>query len=94
MMFFAGIMNAGTRIARMTYLFKNVPNQFFGRVGSVLFFANVIFRVLLLLLFTLPFFQESNNIIYAFMILSSILFIATLLLAKHYKTFDLSLSNE
>jgi len=94
MMFFAGMMNAGTRIARMTYLFKNVPNQYFGRVGSVLFFANVIFRVLLLLLFTLPFFQESNNIIYAFIILSSILFIATLLMAKHYKTFDLSLSNE
>jgi len=94
MIFLSGIMNAGTRIARMTYLFKNVPNQFFGRVGSVLFFANVIFRVLLLIIFTLPFFQEENNIIFAFMIVSIILFLASALLIKHYKTFDLSLSNE
>jgi len=94
MMFLVGIMNAGTRIARMTYLFKNVPNQFFGRVGSVLFFTNVILRVLLLMLFTLPFFQVGNNIIYAFIIVSSILFIATLLMIKHYNTFDLSLSKE
>lgn len=94
MMFLIGIMNAGTRIARMTYLFKNVPNQYFGRVGSVLFFVNVIFRIILMLIFTRAFFQTDNNIIFAYGIVSMILFTAVLLLIKHYKSFDLSISKD
>ncbi|NNF20589.1 MAG: MFS transporter [Saprospiraceae bacterium] len=88
-----GITNAGVRVSRITYLFKNVPNQFFGRAGSVFFLFNILMRVLLLGIFTIPFFQYSNNIIYAFLILSVILFITTLLLIIHYKSFDLSLSS-
>ena len=87
-----GITNAGVRVARITYLFNNVPNQFFGRAGSVFFLCNILARVILLLIFITPFFQISNNIIYAFLILSVILFIATLFLIIHYKSFDLSLS--
>jgi MFS family permease len=93
MMFTMGITNAGTRIARMTYLFKNVPNQYFGRAGSIFFLANVILRIILLSIFTLTFFQTDNNIIFAYMITSAILFIAALVLIKHYKSFDLSLSS-
>lgn len=88
-----GITNAGVRVSRITYLFKNVPNQFFGRAGSVFFLFNILMRVLLLGLFTIPFFQQTNNIIYAFLILSVILFVTTLLLIIHYKSFDLSLSS-
>ncbi len=89
-----GITNAGVRVARITYLFKNVPNQFFGIAGSVFFLFNILARDVLLGLFTLPFFQFSNNIIYAFLILSIILFITNLLLIIHYKSFDLSLSSK
>ena len=88
-----GITNAGIRVSRITYLFKNVPNQFFGRAGSVFFLFNILMRVMLLGIFTLPFFHLSNNIIYAFLLLSVILFITTLLLIIHYKSFDLSLSS-
>lgn len=91
MMLSIGIVNAGVRIARMTYLFKNVPNQYFGRVGSVLFIVNVILRICLLSIFTLAFFQEGNNIIYTYYIISAILFTTTGLLIFHYKSFDLSL---
>lgn len=90
MLFILGISNAGTRIARVTYLFRNVPNQVFGRAGSIFFLGNIVFRILLLLLFTLPFFQIGNNIIYAYLFISCMLVVAGLILMKHYKSFDLS----
>ncbi len=92
MMFLLGICNAGVRIARMTYLFKNVENQFFGRSGSIFFLTNVVQRILLMLVFTMAFFQESNHIIYAYMIIAGLLIISAFLLIKHYRTFDLGLS--
>ncbi len=88
MLFFLGITNAGTRIARITYLFRNVPNQFFGRAGSIFFLGNVIFRILLLGIFSLAFFQVDNNIIYAYLMTSLMLCIAGGLLIYHYKSFD------
>lgn len=90
MLFFLGITNAGTRIARVTYLFRNVPNQFFGRAGSIFFLSNIIFRIVLLAIFSLAFFQLEDNIIYAYLFTSVILFLAGLLLIFHYKKFDLS----
>jgi len=92
MLFLLGITNAGTRIARITYLFRNVPNALFGRIGSVLFLANILFRIILLSIFAIPFFQISNNIIYAYLIISGMLLLTGLLLLKHYKSFDLSRS--
>ena len=94
MLILLGIANAGTRIARITYLFKNVPNQFFGRAGSVFFLWNVVIRVILMAFFSLAFFQIENNIVYAYFILSVILFISTSLLIIHYKSFDLSLDSD
>ena len=91
MMLLLGITNAGVRIARITYLFKVVPNQLFGRVGSVLFLYNIVLRIVLLGIFKMAFFQHLNNIVYAYMITGAILFLAALLLIIHYKTFDLSL---
>jgi len=88
MLFFLGITNAGTRIARITYLFRNVPNQFFGRAGSIFFLGNVIFRILLLGIFSLGFFQFGNNIIYAYLMTAIMLCIAGGLLLYHYKSFD------
>lgn len=90
MLFLLGISNAGTRIARVTYLFRNVPNQFFGRAGSIFFLSNIVFRILLLLIFKLSFFQLDNNIIYAYLITSFVLVSAVILLIYHYKSFDLS----
>jgi len=90
MIFLLGITNAGTRIARITYMFKNIPAQYFGRAGSIFFLGNIVFRVSLLGIFVLPFFQQENNIVYAYFITSMILFIASLLLIAKHKTFDLS----
>lgn len=92
MLFLLGITNAGTRIARITYLFRNVPNQFFGRSGSIFFLSNIVFRIILLTIFTFGFFQVGNNIIYAYLITSIVLLIAMILLIYHYRSFDLSQS--
>ena len=89
-LFVLGISNAGTRIARVTYLFRNVPNQFFGRAGSILFLTNVFFRIIMLGIFSRAFFQMSNNIIYAYLITSIMLVCAGFLLIYHYRSFDLS----
>ncbi len=90
LLFILGITNSGTRIARITYLFRNVPNQYFGRSGSIFFMSNVILRVILLLIFTQPFYQTGNNIIYAYLITSMVLFATVFLIIYHYKSFDLS----
>ncbi len=89
-LFVLGISNAGTRIARVTYLFRNVPNQLFGRAGSIFFLTNVFFRIMMLGFFSVAFFQEANNIIYAYLITSIMLICAGILLLYHYRSFDLS----
>jgi len=91
MLFLLGITNAGTRIARVTYLFRNVPNQLFGRAGSIFFLSNIFFRIFLLAIFRMSFFQVGNNIIYSYLITSGVLIVAVGLLIYHYKSFDLSL---
>lgn len=91
MMLFIGICNAGTRIVRITYLFKNVPNQFFGRAGSVFFIFHTILRILLLLIFQSAFFHDSNNIVFAYKTMSILLVITAIALIIKYKSFDLSL---
>ena len=94
MMLIMGMTNAGIRIARITYLFKNVPNQLFGRVSSVLFLWTIFLRVLLILIFALPFFQLSNNIIFAYRIIGALLIGTSVLLILNYRSFDLSLNKQ
>lgn len=89
MMLLLGICNAGVRIARMTYLFRNVSNQFFGRAGSIFFITNVIMRILLMFVFTMTFFQRENNIVFAYMSVALLLFISGIFLIRHYRSFDL-----
>lgn len=74
--FLLGLANAGTRIRRVTYLFQTIPNHIYGRAGSVFFVANVMCRMLFLLLFAIPFFHASNHIVYAFFIFGLFLLIA------------------
>ncbi len=84
MMLLLGLTNAGTRIQRVTYLFRTVPNQFYGRAGSIFFVANILFRVFFVTLFALPFFQDNNNIIHSMGILGGFLFISAMVLVVFY----------
>jgi len=94
MMLTIGVANAGIRISRITYLFKNVPNQFFGRAGSVFFQVHIILRIVLLAIFTLPFFHIDNNIVIGYRVISVILIGSAILMIVKYRSFDLSLKEE
>ncbi len=80
MLFVLGLSNAGSRILRTTFLFEIIPNEVFGRSVSVFNIANILFRILFIGIFTLTFFDEGNNIIYAFLICSIFLIIASIVL--------------
>ncbi len=85
MMLLLGITNAGTRIQRTTYLFRKIPNQFYGRANSIFFVSNILFRIFFLMIFAIPFFQETNHIIYTMGILSIFLLISAIVLIVFYK---------
>lgn len=87
MMLLLGICNAGVRILRVTYLFRHIPNQVIGRSNSIFFLGNVLFRIGFLALFAQPFFEQGNNVIYAFAILSFFLILAGLALLWHNVVF-------
>lgn len=88
---FLGICNAGTRIHRITYLVRIVPNEVIGRVNSFFAIVNVLMRALFLGLLAIPFFSaEGNgpNIIYGAMLLGLIMFLAAGILISNFKHFD------
>ncbi len=80
-----GLCNAGIRILRMTYLFNMVPNSVIGRTGGVFNTFSVAGRMFFIGLFSIPFFTESNNVIYAMLILSLFVFLAGIMLLLNYK---------
>ena len=82
-----GLTNAGIRIQRVTYLFMHIPNQIYGRATSIFTLINIVFRILLLAAFGLPFFQKENHIIISFFVLSLFLLLSNIVLIKHYKSF-------
>jgi MFS family permease len=61
-----GWSNAGTRITRVTFLFNHVPNNIIGRANSIFYVYNIASRGTMITIFALPFFSESNNIIWTY----------------------------
>lgn len=79
-----GLCNAGIRILRITYLFNCIPNQLIGRAGSVFNVLNVLCRLLLILLFSLPFFSAQDNVVYAYLVLGTFILLAIVPLVYKY----------
>lgn len=86
--FLKGFTNASSRIFRVTYLFSLIPNELAGRVNSFFNVMNTVFRLIFLSLFTLPFFMEGSNVVYAYGILAVFCFIAGVVLLIYYKQFS------
>ena len=80
-----GITNAGVRILRTTYLFSHVPNNIIGRAGSVFSSINVIVRMILIFIFSLPFFLIEDNIRWGYFVGASLVLITLLILLYYYK---------
>lgn len=68
--FIVGFANAAIRIQRVSYIFKQIPNHTIGRASSVFFMTNVLFRLLLTSVFTIPFFHHGENIAYSVAVFS------------------------
>jgi hypothetical protein len=75
-----GFANAGSRVLRLSYLFSHVPNTVIGRVNSIFSIINVMLRVTFISAFSLGFFAEGSNIIYAYALLSVFTAISALVL--------------
>jgi MFS family permease len=71
-----GFCNAGIRVLRLTYMFKIIPNNLMGRVGSIFNLINVLTRSFFIFMFSQSFFSMSNNIIFAYVIMAIFLLIA------------------
>ncbi len=82
--FTIGFTNAGTRILRISYLFNHIPNQVIGRVNSIFSLLNILLRGLFIMLFSIAFFNQDQNIIYAYGIMALFTAISTLVLMKNY----------
>ncbi len=65
---FIGFTNAGTRVTRVTHLFNHIPNNIIGRANSIFYVYNIAMRGSFLILFSTPFFDETNNVIWAYAI--------------------------
>lgn len=57
--FVIGLCNAGTRITRITYIFKKIPNQMIGRSSAVFRIGSALIRLTFIALFTLPLFTAN-----------------------------------
>lgn len=83
--FILGLTNAGARILRVTYLFEHIPNNIIGRTSSVFNTINIFLRFTFILLFTLPFFNHSNNIVWAYFIGGLFILVSIIPLILYHK---------
>lgn len=83
--FIIGACNAAVRIMRVTYMFHHIPNRVIGRTGSIFFVVNVVLRMVLVGFFSLSFFHEANNILWAVLVLAVTCFAAVAVLAYNYR---------
>ena len=83
--FTLGITNAGVRILRTTYLFSHIPNNIIGRSTSVFSSINVTIRMILIFIFSMPFFLKSDNIRWGYFVGASLVLITVVLLLYYYK---------
>lgn len=79
-----GFTNAGTRILRISYLFNHIPNQVIGRVNSIFSLLNILMRGMFIMIFSIAFFNQGNNILLAYGIMAFFTFISGLVLWKNY----------
>lgn len=91
--FIIGFTNAGSRIFRVSYLFKLIPNELTGRVNSIFNVINTLFRILFILIFCFPFFHKGSNVTYAYAILGTFTLGAGTVLLVLYKRLILITEN-
>jgi MFS transporter, DHA3 family, macrolide efflux protein len=85
--FLKGFVNSGSRIFRVSYLFRLVPVDLTGRVNSMFNVYTTIFRMVFILIFVFPFFSQGSNVTYAYAILGTFTLVAGGILIALYPKF-------
>lgn len=85
--FLIGFTNSGSRIFRVSYLFRLIPNELTGRVNSIFNVINTMFRMVFILIFCLPFFHDASNVRFAYLILGSFTLLSAIVLISLYNKF-------
>lgn len=83
LMFFIAIGNSGARVARNSFLMDQIPNEIIGRIDSLFRSIGLLFRIVLLAIFTGM--VSTGLILYCFIILSGLLCIASLFVFFSWK---------
>ncbi|MEX0812197.1 MAG: MFS transporter [Chitinophagales bacterium] len=83
--FLLGLCNAGIRIMRVTYFFKNIPNQLIGRSSSVFMTMNVLFRIVIVALISNAFFTTEGRVVWVYFVFGIVVILAALSLIPFYK---------
>jgi MFS family permease len=81
-----GLTNAGIRVLRVTYLMNTIPNDVIGRTESIFNSTNITLRLIFISLFTLPFFNQGENVVNAYAAAAYFLFITLAVLLFFHKS--------
>jgi len=79
-----GFTNSGSRIFRVSYLFGLIPNTIMGRVNSMFNVYSTIIRFVFLMFFSLSFFNEGSNIVWAYYLLGGFAVVSGIVLIIIY----------
>lgn len=79
-----GFTNASSRILRVSYLFRHVPNGVIGRVTSIFTVANTLTRSAFIFLFSTAIFQ-GPNIHYAYWYMGGFILLSGLAMLAYYR---------
>ncbi|WP_391118992.1 MFS transporter [Psychrobacillus sp. L3] len=83
LMFFIAIGNSGARVARNSFLMDQIPNEIIGRIDSIFRSIGLLFRIVLLAIFTGM--VSTGLIMYCFIILSGLLITASIFVIFSWK---------
>ena len=86
--FAIGITNAGARVLRTTWLFTHISNDLIGRTNGVFNVINILLRSAFLLLFSIAWFSQESNVIWAYVICGLFVFFSGLLLWSSRKRIE------
>lgn len=80
-----GFTNAGTRVLRLSFLFRHIPNQVIGRVNSIFSIINVMNRALFILILSISYFGVGSHILWGYALMALFTFVSAGVLASRYR---------
>lgn len=81
-----GFANAGTRVLRLSFLFRHIPNQVIGRVNSIFSIINVMNRAFFILILSISYFGVGSHILWGYALMAVFTFASAGVLTARYRS--------